>query len=149
MDNFQIDITSEGPLLPALKLAFGSHSKFVGYAVRDASEGKRYCMENGSEEEKKYGYLLKWSVNPKPRRLVLFWANSDRDDYVKLPFTMNADLAAGWCEAWLEQQDYGKEPDHDGDNGRGWRIYNEGWGHVDGEWQAFLAVTPSWAMYGK
>jgi hypothetical protein len=25
--------------------------------------------------------------------------------------------------AWLEEVDYGEEPDHDGANGKGWRVY--------------------------
>lgn len=42
-----------------------------------------------------------------------------------------------------------KEPDHDGDNDKGFRLFTESWGQVFGEYQAFVAIEPIWAMYGK
>jgi hypothetical protein len=50
---------------------------------------------------------------------------------------------------WLSQVDYGTEPDHDGSNGKGWTVWNDSWGRVNGEWQSFVAIKPTWAMYGK
>ena len=79
--------------------------------------------------------------------LIFYWSDSPRT--IKLPFPMNLDQAADFAAGWLEHASYGKEPDHDGDNGKGWRLYTEDWGHVDGEYQAFMAVKPVWAMYGK
>lgn len=131
MDNFRIDITSEGDvnLERALLIAFSrSGSGAVGYAVRDAVPGVPH--------------------ETKPRRLVLFWTTREAD-FVPLPFKLDAAAAADFARHWLAEQDYGKEPDHDGHNGRGWRIYNEAWGHVDGDYAAFVAIAPAWAMYGK
>lgn len=81
------------------------------------------------------------------KKLVLYWGDSPRA--TKLPFPMSLDEAADFAAGWLKHADYGREPDHDGDNGKGWRLYCEGWGHVDGDHCAFAAVQPVWAMYGK
>lgn len=81
------------------------------------------------------------------KRLVFHWSESDRA--TKLPFPMTLAQAADFAIGWLEHADYGNEPDHDGSKGKGWRIYNEAWGHVDGDWSAFVAIEPAWAMYGK
>jgi hypothetical protein len=58
------------------------------------------------------------------------------------------DMVAATVTAWLASADFGKQPDHDGDNEKGWHLYNESWGHVDGPYAVF-AVEPSWQMYGK
>lgn len=81
------------------------------------------------------------------RRLVFYWTDSEKA--TALPFPMTMEQAADFAIGWLEHADYGDEPDHDGSNGKGWRIYNEDWGHVDGDWSAFVAIEPAWAMYGK
>jgi hypothetical protein len=81
------------------------------------------------------------------KRLVLYWTDSPKA--TKLPFPMTLEQAADFAAGWLEHADYGSEPDHDGDNGKGWRLYCEGWGHVDRDHCAFAAVQPVWAMYGK
>ena len=62
---------------------------------------------------------------------------------------MTLEQAADFAVGWLEHADYGREPDHGGDNGKGWRLYCEDWGHVDHDHYAFAAVQPVWAMYGK
>lgn len=51
--------------------------------------------------------------------------------------------------AWLEAVEYGPEPNHDGDNKKGWRVFNERYSHVSGLWQAFVAIEPVWLEYGK
>lgn len=148
MDNFHIDVTSEGKaaLATALSLAFGRYRSTVGYAIREAEPGARHDPPEGF----KYPHLMEWNRKPKPRRLVFYWSDSEkREDFVPLPFKLDAAGAADFAERWLAELDYGKQPDHDGDNGKGWRCYCEGWGHVDGQWSAFVAIAPAWAMYGK
>ncbi len=83
------------------------------------------------------------------KRIIFYWAAADRKDYHQFPFRMTIEQVAQFALTWLSQADYGKEPDHDGDNGKGWKCYCEGWGHVASEYQAFAAVEPAWAMYGK
>ncbi len=151
MDNFHIDVTSEGVsrLQDAMRLAFSGHGRntvATHYAVREAREGKRWEAPDGY----RHPHLMDWQDRPKPHRLVFFWSGtSSPSDAVALPFKLDADGAADFAQRWLAEQDYGRQPDHDGDNGKGWRLYCEGWGHVDGQWQAFVAVAPSWTMYGK
>ena len=62
---------------------------------------------------------------------------------------MTLELAADFAAGWLGHANYGNAPDHDGDNGKGWRLYCEGCGYVDNDHYAFAAVQPVWAMYGK
>jgi hypothetical protein len=70
----------------------------------------------------------------------------------KLPYPMGwkeaADLAWGWLLNQPKEK-YTDYLDHDGSNGKGFLIYNEGWGHVAGSHYAFLGVKPVWAWYGK
>jgi hypothetical protein len=83
------------------------------------------------------------------KRFVLYWSLTSTAAVTPFPFKMTIPQLADFVLGWLSEADYGPEPDHDGDNGKGWRCYNEGWGHIGGEWQAFAAVEPVWAMYGK
>lgn len=149
MDNFLINIVSEGSLADAMKIACGRwHDKIVGYAIRDAVAGEKYEADKFLSDPKN-AYVLRLQKEPKERRLVFYWTKIDRPDFVAFPFTLDPDGAADFAARWLAEEDYGKQPDHDGDNGRGWRLYCEGWGHVDSEYQAFVAISPRWAMYGK
>jgi hypothetical protein len=125
MDNFRIDITALGDnvLAAAIALAFGDR-KAIGYMVSNN--------------------------NALVARLVFLWSMSEkREGMIPLPFKMAAPQAAEFARAWLAEADYGQQPDHDGDNSRGWRVFNEAWGHVDGLWGAIVAVQPAWAMHGK
>src|SRR5271163_924093 len=78
------------------------------------------------------------------RRLIFYWVAAQRDGYTNFPFKMPIEQVAAFAITWLDQVDYGREPDHDGDNGKGWKCYCEGWGQVASEHQAFAAVEPAW-----
>lgn len=82
--------------------------------------------------------------------IVLHWYIGETDKHVT-PFPMRIDhkLAADFAWGWLQQQDFGQQPDHDGDNGEGFIVFNEPWGHVGGNHSAIIAVGPAWAMKGK
>lgn len=142
MDNFRIDITAEGQasLLKALEIAFAHNApgkKVESYHVVKL-ESKSY---NGIPE----------SLNGETA-LVLRWIKEDKpkvDGPVNLPFKLDCAGAADFTARWLAEQDYGKEPDHDGSNGKGWRIWTGGWGHVGDDRYAVCAIMPEWAMYGK
>lgn len=126
MDNFRIQITAHGDktLKDAIALAFNADKTQLTthYAVRESKEG--------------------------PKHLVFFWTGGGKDA-VQMAFKLDAEGAADFARRWLAEAEYGEQPDHDGDNEKGWTVYNEAWGHVDGEWQAIIAVQPTWAMYGK
>lgn len=121
MDNFHFDLTSEGPLVKPMEIAF----------MRPTQRAE--------------GYLVH-----REKGLVFFWyLGGAPDDFVRLPFKLDPIGAADFAMRWLAEQDYGNQPDHDGDNGKGWRLYNEEWGQVGGWTGSFIAVKTAWAMYGK
>jgi hypothetical protein len=132
MDNYHIDITSEGKetLAAALTIA-------LRHAAGGAAEGFR---------------VLPPLKKGEPPTLLLYWHVPDdqrKDPVQRFGFKMKFDALLAFIREWLSQQDYGPEPDHDGSNGKGWRVYNEAWTHVAGDNYAFLGVQPSWAWYGK
>lgn len=79
--------------------------------------------------------------------LILYWAECN--DAKPLPFVMAEKAAADFAWNWLQQADYPPEPDHDGENGKAFQIYNEAWTHVNGRWEARVGIRPVWAMFGK
>jgi hypothetical protein len=84
------------------------------------------------------------------RGLGLFWHYQDKHDtLLKLPYPMKIPAIVQFATNWISQVEYPQQPDHDGDNGRGWRIYNESWGHVWDYHEGVIAIAPVWAMYGK
>lgn len=98
------------------------------------------------------GKAVAWNVIP-GKGLVLYWVLPERAPVpagvAALPFPMGPSAAVEFAWHWLEQADYGPQPDHDGDNTKGWRVYNEEWGHVADDYRAFMAVAPVWMMHGK
>jgi hypothetical protein len=121
-DNFHFDISAGGDLVDAMTIAFRQQSKgAVGYVV---------TAEKG---------------------MVFFWSDYEKvPGYQPLPFPFKAADAADFAGKWLKHTaSYGSEPDHDGDNSPGWRVYNEAWTHVNGWHSAFCAVRPVWMMNGK
>lgn len=120
MDNFRINIVSEG------------------------DEALRKAMELAFRHYKAEGFLVDRDS------LIFLWSmNEGHIGSVRLPFKMDSLGATNFALQWLAEVEYGSEPDHDGDNGRGWRVYNEEWGNVSGLWSAIVGVQPVWAMYGK
>jgi hypothetical protein len=119
-DNFKIDIAWKGPLLKAMEIAFSNWPGAKSYII-DPKKGLIFC----------------WTDTDSAHALVQF------------PFKMDAKGAADFAERWLAEQEYGREPDHDGSNGKGWRIYNDQWSRVDGYTYSICAVQPCWMMYGK
>lgn len=135
MDNFSINLTAESKetLLKALEIIF-NHNAPGGKAVA----WKETKIESNPE----------WiGANPTRPLLILLW-HKDQDS-IKLPSPLNVRGACELIQNWLNEQDYGHEPDHDGDNGKGFRLFCDHWGHVEGEHYAIIGVTPAWAMYGK
>ena len=117
------------------------------FDVQDCENLKEWvavCMGN----DKAVGWRI--TMDEKNHRLVFYWSRPDAgDDYFPLPVQCDADVITPIIERFLVIAKYGDEPDHDGHNKRGFRIYNEAWGHVDGSSRAFMAVAPCWAMFGK
>jgi hypothetical protein len=119
-DNFHIDITHDGDIADAMRIAF---------AGAPGGKAEAYIVDDN-------------------KGLVFFWSK-DENKSINLPFKLDASGAADFAKRWLAEQDYGPQLDHDGDNCKGWRLYNESWGRVEGYTYGFVAVQPAWAMYGK
>lgn len=141
MDNFRIDVTSKGipALVQVLKLVETNVHKLrvVGFRL----------------EKGEFDTDANRAVRVPTERLILYKTvpSHPKPGYTPLPAPIGLDMAAAMVVAWLESENtvYGPELDHDGSNSRGWRAYNESWGHVSEEWEAFLAIHPNWAWHGK
>jgi hypothetical protein len=121
MDNFHIDITYEGDeaLRNALEIAF-----------------------RGSKAEA-------YAIIPKVGLVFFAYGYERCQGAAKLPFKLDVAGAADFARRWLAEAEYGSEPDHDGSNGKGWRVYTEHWGRIGDWWGSLCAVQPAWAEYGK
>jgi hypothetical protein len=130
MDNFKFELTAEGTelLQLAMKIMFSRRHKATHYKV-DAKLGLVFYD---------FSYALK-----QEERI-------NNTSVMRLPFTLDSNGAADFAKRWLAETNYGPEPDHDGDNGKGWHVYSGSWGKPDADdWHSFVAVQPAWAMYGK
>lgn len=85
----------------------------------------------------------------KTPRLVLAWHEKAGEGFTAFLAPLTAETAGDHIKAWLKEQNYGSQPDHDGDNGRSFRMYNEAWGYIDHNQYTFVAIEPRWAEYGK
>lgn len=141
MDNFKLDVVSEGKdtFKFAMSIAMAHHRSASHYAV----------IEHKAD-------VNEWNKNAKKRKtLVLFWTNDDgfKPTPSAFPCEMKGNALVEFVWHWLEdaweKRIHGDEPDHDGSNGNGWRIFNEDWGHVANSHYAFVGIQPVWAMYGK
>lgn len=82
-------------------------------------------------------------------KFILYSYISDSSKATKFPTRLDAKTSANIVMQWLNGALYDKEPDHDGDNTRGWRCSTAQWGRIDGEWGSFLLIEPHWILYGK
>ena len=146
MDNRKLDVTSEG-------------EQALGMAVRLAWAGKpggkatHYKIVKLKEKVKYFGNPTDWHdselVNAEDgtSTLILLW--HEEADALPLPYPLEVDEAVTFISGWLKKVERVEEPDHDGSNGLGWRVFTENWGHVAGHHYAIVGVQPEWAMYGK
>lgn len=85
-----------------------------------------------------------------PDKLLFAWHEAAGEGFIPLLVPLDAETAEPVVRQWLnEQAQYTPQPDHDGDNERSWRIYNEAWNMVGGNFYVFVAIEPCWAVYGK
>jgi len=141
VDNLTLDILAVGAesLRDALAIAFrhnaaGDHA--THWAVLDLPfKGVEYCGD----------------ANPTRKTLVLFWSEPNDKRIQDYPFPAQAtkEDAIVFVQSWLHGLCWPEEPDHDGDNEKGFRMFVEDWGHVVENGYAICAIQPAWAMYGK
>lgn len=92
-----------------------------------------------------HGFLLLWNDDS-------FYINNKKVKANKLPYAFDCKAAADLVWGWLQSksdEDYKDFLDHDGSNGKGYKVYSEDWGHVAGSHYAFVGIIPIWAWYGK
>lgn len=136
-DNFHLDITGAA-LDKCLDIAFGG-----GAPGNKTSHWS--TMEPGEKSHEAV-----WGANKAGSRLVLFWSKPETSvEALAFLTPLTAEQVEPIVKAWLAEQNYGSQPDHDGDNGKGWRVYNEAWGHVGGSRYAICGIEPVWLEYGK
>lgn len=130
MDNFRFHVTSQGDdnFVTTFQLAID----LAGF-----SKVTHYGLDPGR------GLALFWD-EPKDGRLP-------KSAVVQpLPYQMDKGALVAFVAGWLRAADYGREPDHDGSNGKGWTIYtDDSWGLVWGSPYGIIAIKPTWALYGK
>lgn len=117
-DNTHFDMTAV-PLGPALKIAFSN---------TPGLQATHYKVEDN--------------------RIVLAWHELAGKDFIPLLVPLTAETAVDVVEKWLSMLSLGDKPDIDGECEISCRIYCEGWGHIDHNHYAFVAIEPRWALYG-
>ena len=136
VNNFHIDITSHyADLRAALSIALGHHGDdcagFIQTTIRTTRDNPGGV----------WGAQGKGAV---PSLILLWHDNGLSDTEPAARFRFPVDLRASELEpitrAWLDKQDLGDGPDLDGDLSRGFRLWNEAWGHVAGNHYAICAV---------
>ena len=130
MDNivFNVNGRSEEMLLKAIELAFlqREYKTCVGWKIS------------------KKGFILSWSLSDKS---TPFPGNVEFTPEEVLPMVTKWLKTVNLDE--VEMEGWDGDCDHDGHNSRGWRVYSEDWGHVDGSWSAICAIKPAFMWYGK
>ena len=132
-DNKTYDVADEGTakLLQLIGLAMGENTKFYGWRTRNPGE---------------------WEIYGKPsKRPSISFTNYPvkKDDFTAFPAPLGMAELSGIIEAWLDQVDYGPQPNYDGDNEKGWQfIIGPHWSHFQTIGECF-GVAPKWMMYGK
>jgi hypothetical protein len=124
MDNRNISIQSEGR--EAFDLSF--------QLLFDCAPGKKATHY---KEDIKKGLIFFWHEEPGATKLLIPMGWKDCSN-----------LAWSWLNS-LSDDRYGEYLDHDGSNGKGFRVYNENWSRINDYQYSFMAVLPIWAWYGK
>lgn len=137
MDNRTADITSKGreALEMAVKILWPNGNKAVHYKIVNLVE-----EDVGYRKE----YVERDDGTP---TLILLWAKGNNTQ--PLPYTLDLNGTIHFIDGWLNTVEYGPQPDHDGDNSKGFRVFADFWGQVANQTYGFIGVQPVWAMHGK
>lgn len=127
MDNRSIDVIAEG-------------DEGIEYAVKLITHQKHYKL---------IATHYKITILNNITTLILYRFNDDNAQTLSLPFELDTENMITFIRQWLNKVEYPGQPDHDGDNAKGWRIFTDAWGHVDHSYCAIIGIQPKWAMYGK
>lgn len=146
MDNRTIDLVSEGDkdLEMALTIIWNNcpGGKATHYKIMKL---KRHTQYYGEPKSSHYSEI-KEDPEGMPT-LILLW--HEEKGAQALPYSLELEEAIHFVKGWLKRVEYDEEPDHDGDNEKGWRVFTEKWGHVAGHHYAIVGIQPQWASYSK
>ena len=150
-DNFAVHILSSGKenLDTIAKLIIRNRCSSAEYYVSDHLNGIVLFWH-------KPGGKLKFSIPrlEKPHELCTDRRDDSRDTIdshvMRLPFLLNQSNVTDFLWCVLQDFTYPQEPDHDGDNEKGFIITtgNE-WGQIKDEDYCILQMAPAWIMLGK
>ena len=164
-DNFHVEVCSKGRehFEAAVRMAFANApggkathcvSPVPAMRCEECVGGKKIHWVGGDKQQCEYPCPKCNGRGERPAcaGMVLLW-HEDEVGGVKstaLPFALDAEAAVGFLWSYLQTAEYGPQPDHDGDNGKGFIVTTgDFWGHVEGSHYAFVGVYPDWQMYGK
>lgn len=146
MDNRTLDVVSEGDKALAMALTLiwpnAAGGKATHYRTATLAEQVTY---SGNPTTMHHSQLV-----PSPEgkeTLILLW--SAEREAQPLPYPLDLEGAIQFVKGWLKNASYGQKPGHDGDNGFGFRVFTEQWGHVAGYHYGIAGIQPAWAMYGN
>lgn len=131
-------------LVQTLKVAADTYEQLV--AVMRVIFGRSYTSAT---------HYRVGSLNDGTPYLIFMWSD-DAGSNQLLTKMSDPEAVASQVYEWLKNAEYGKEPDHDGDNSKGWLISVEGnysWpprddGYKGSNYEVFT-VSPEWIEYGK
>lgn len=122
-DNYRFDV-SGAPLEQGLELAFTDAKTVKGWRVQER-EGE-------------------------PPRLILYWYVGEAKDVTLTPAPLNLPATVALAQQWLDATPWNpRHPWNEVQTKKGARVYNEQWGHVDGQAGAFVAIEPYQLWFGK
>lgn len=169
MDNRSIDVSNEGSekFAMAMNLIWPhANTKATHYKIARIERKITYYLRKPGVHPGPFGgncdipncnlddiqfvashYSTDEIVPGKPNTLILL--AYEENDALKLPYPLNLKQTTEFGLGWLDEVEYDDQPDHDGSNGKGWRLFTNYWGHVANYHSAIVGIQPIWAMYGK
>jgi hypothetical protein len=146
MDNLQLDITSQGrtALERAIQLIWDNCPG--GFATHCDIVKLTHEVHYYGEPTSGHYTTTKVTTDGIPT-MILYWHEASKGK--ELPYPFDRDHSIDFIWNWLQGTEFPPEPDIDGSCSKGWRVFNEAWGHVAGNHYAIVAIQPEWAMHGK
>lgn len=130
MDNRIVKVASSGIEHLRMAIQLAMRHKCVGYKIVNVNRD-RQISEVGTPT-----IVLYWSVTP---------------GIVAFPYAMSIEQTVAFVHGWLDSLDSKYYyADIDGDTDKGFFAFtDDNWDMVFGQWQAYIAIMPIPAMYGK
>lgn len=90
---------------------------------------------------------IAYGKNEELETLILLW--NEEEGSTPFPSKLGLDQTIAVVTGFLDEVEPGNQPDHDGNNSIGFRVFNEDWGHVGGSPYGIVGIQPCWMMHGK